>query len=131
MQVHETIKGHSRIDFNKKRVRRAMRQAGGIVRKAARRLVSRRGVSGAGEYPGRDSGVLMRSIQVKVSRSGFMARVQPFKTAAMQEFYPAFLHYGTPTMDERENFMVDALDSTQAATRSVIREGLFSSLEPR
>ncbi|WP_205413520.1 hypothetical protein [Pseudomonas protegens] len=34
------------------------------------------------------------SIAFKVFRSGFLVKIAPRKTAAMAEFYPAYLHYG-------------------------------------
>ncbi|WP_415257662.1 hypothetical protein [Thauera phenylacetica] len=94
LEVNETITGHSRIDFDKVKVRRAMRKIGAEVRKDARRRVARRAISGAGEYPGRRSGALARSIKAKVFPSGFLVRVAPYKTAEMDAFYPAYLDYG-------------------------------------
>lgn len=95
LEVNETIVGHSRIDFDKVKIRRAMRKIGADVRKAARRLVARRAISGAGDYPGRGTGALMRSIKAKVSKPGFLVRVAPYRTAEMgEDFYPAFLDYG-------------------------------------
>lgn len=94
LEVHETISGHSRIDFDKKLVRKAMRKFGAEIRKDARRRVSRRAISVPGEYPGRTTGALFKSIQSKVSKSGFLVRIWPEKTAAMTAFYPAFLFYG-------------------------------------
>lgn len=95
LEVNETITGHSRIDFDKAKIRRAMRKIGAEVRKDARRRVARRAISGEGEYPGRETGALMRSIKAKVFPSGFLVRIAPYKTAEMgAHFYPAYLDYG-------------------------------------
>lgn len=94
-KVAAELTGFSRIDFDRKKVRQAMRRAGRDVQKEARRLVARRAVSEAGQYPGKRSGDLQRSIQVTVSRSGFLVRVGPLnKSGKMKVFYPAILFYG-------------------------------------
>ncbi|WP_147375762.1 hypothetical protein [Noviherbaspirillum cavernae] len=96
-EVNVTLAGHSRIDFDRKRVRKALRTEAQAVRKIARRLVARRAISEPGEFPGKDSGALQRSIKFKIlSRHGFAVRVAPYKTAEMgKDFYPAYLWYGT------------------------------------
>lgn len=146
--IHETITGHQRIDFDKKQVRKAMRKFGAEIRKDARRRVARRGVSGPGDNPGRDSGELYRSIKVRVSRSGFLARISPEKTAGMKEFYPAFLHYGVTgkprRKDHREqpkdgkwriapraNYMTDALEARSDSICTGLRNMLQDALIPR
>lgn len=96
--VHAEISGFSRIDFDKKKIRKALRIEGRAIQKISRALVSRRVISKAGEYPGKETGQLARSIQVKVSRSGFLARIAPYnKSNAMKVFYPALLYYGVKT----------------------------------
>ena len=146
--VHEAISGHSRIDFDKKLVRKAMRKFGAEIRKDARRRVARRAVSGSGEYPGRDSGELWRSIRVRVSKPGFLVRISPEKTAAMKQFYPAYLHYGVTgrprRKDHREqskdgkwriaprgNYMTDALQDRSDTIRAGLRNMLMDALKPR
>lgn len=90
------LDGFTRIDFERKKIRKALRQAGREIQKEARRLVSRRAISNPGEYPGKITGALQRSIQVRLSKSGFLVRVAPYnKTNAMKVFYPALLYYGT------------------------------------
>lgn len=94
-ELNVNIAGFSKIDFERKKVRKTMRKQGREIQKEARRLVSRRVISQAGEYPGKQTGLLQRSIQVRLSRSGFLVRVAPNKIAGMKAFYPAFLFYGT------------------------------------
>jgi hypothetical protein len=87
--------GHSYLDFDKRKIRKAMRAIGADIRKVARKKVARRAVSDAGAAPGKQSGTLQRSIRVKVSKPGLLVRIAPDKTEAMgTHFYPAFLNYG-------------------------------------
>ncbi|GEM_PF-1868025 len=88
--------GLSHIDYDKKLILKALNQGAAEVRKAARRLVSRRAISNPGEFPGKDSGALMRSIKIykRGSRGGWV-KVGPTKSSEMNVFYPAFLFYGT------------------------------------
>jgi hypothetical protein len=134
LETNVTIDGFSRIDFDKKRVRKGMRIVGRDVQKEARRLVARRAISGAGDYPGRQTGAMWRAIKYKVSRSGFMAIVRPNKTAEMgKDFYPAFLFYGSEkrNLKARKNFMTDAQSNREQNSRSVLRGVLQDSLIPR
>jgi hypothetical protein len=149
--VHVRLLGHERIDFDRKKIRKAMRVQGGEVRKVARRLVARRAVSGPGEAPGRDTGALYRSIKSKVSRSGFLVKVAPQKTSDMgDEFYPAFLYYGVRAggkrsadhrkkadggngwrIEKRDNYMSKALDQRRAGATAALETALKDSLIPR
>lgn len=139
VNVTATIVGHSRIDFDKRAIKKTLRQQGGEIRKLARRLVARRAISGPGEMPGRDSGVLMRSIKVKVSSGGFWAKVAPYKTSEMKVFYPAFLFYGSNKVGrgrngilaKRDNYMINALDQRRAAAQAAIFNALRNNLKPR
>lgn len=89
------ITGLSHLDYDKRLIRKALNQGGAEVRKAARRLVSRRAISHPGEFPGQDSGALMRSIQIyKRGTRGGWVKIGPTKTEEMSVFYPAFLFYG-------------------------------------
>lgn len=133
LETNVTIEGHSRIDFAKQRIRKTLRQLGADVRKEARRLVARRAISGAGEYPGRQSGALMRSIKARVSRSGFLVRISPTRTEEMgKDFYPAYLNYGVAgRITQRKNYMTDALEARSEHARSVLSAALQDSLIPR
>lgn len=133
LETNVTIDGFSRIDFDGRQVRKGMRKIGRDHQKEARRLVARRAISGAGEYPGRMTGRLWRAIKYKVSRSGFMTVVRPEKTAEMEFFYPAVLHYGSRkrNLEARKNFMTAALDNRRNATRSTLRGVLQDALIPR
>lgn len=134
-EVNVGWEGFSRIDFDKVKIRKTMRGLGRDVQKTARKLVSRRGgVSKPGQAPSRSTGVLARSIKVKVSRPGFLVRIAPEKIPAMGEyFYPAYLHYGSEKINlkPRSNYMVDALEMRRSQTRDVLANALPGALVPR
>ena len=133
LETNVTIQGHTRLDFDKKKVRKTMAVLGRDIQKTARKLVARKAISAAGEYPGKESGALQRSIKYKVSKPGFLVRIMPFKTADMgPDFYPAFLHYGVPgRIKPRGNFMTDALEARSDNARKVLMNTLQDSLMPR
>ncbi|HVL75309.1 MAG TPA: hypothetical protein VM406_04780 [Noviherbaspirillum sp.] len=151
LEVNVKLAGHTALDFDKKKMRRALRQIGGGVRKEARRLVARRAVSQPGQDPGRDSGTLSRSIKVKVFSSGMGAVVSPQKTAEMGDaFYPAFLVYGVRRdakrrkdhqrqvdngkgwrMAPRNDFMMSAQFKRSDVSKAALMEALKDALKPR
>jgi len=151
LEVNATLAGHSGIDFDKKKMRRALRQIGGGVRKESRRLVARKAISGAGENPGRETGSLSRSIKVKVYSTGMAAIISPQRTADMGDaFYPAFLVYGVRReavrrrdhqrqadngkgwrIEPRNNFMMSALFNRSDVSKAALMETLKDSLVPR
>lgn len=148
-EVNVKFEGFQRIDFDKRKMRSAMLTSGKEVQREARRLVSRRVVSRAGEDPGRKTGELRRSIRYSVSRPGFLVRVRPEKTKKMGEhFYPAYLYYGVTGLARRKdhkaqpkdgtwrtaprgNYMVKALDNRAGFVRGVLRRALENALVPR
>lgn len=78
--------------FDKKQIKSGMRKAGRLVsRRAQLNLALARGQD---NYPVSRTGRTVESIKFKVSRAGFLAKVAPYKTSTMQEYYPAYLHYG-------------------------------------
>ncbi|WP_175692703.1 hypothetical protein [Burkholderia ambifaria] len=135
-----------RIDFKKGRVRAAMRKAGRLVAgQAQMNLALARGAEG---YPRVRSGALRDSIAFKVSRSGFLVRVEPKKTERMKAPYFVYLHYGVRRgvrsgkgrrkqssgayrIKPRANYMVDALADKSAEVREIIAAALASALEIR
>lgn len=142
------IDGFKRIDFNKKKVRQTLRGAGRDIQRSARRLLAHQATSEAGDYPGKKTGRLQRSIQYKVSRSGFLVKIAPQKISGMEAFYPAFLFYGVAQQSKqtnhqtpkkngvwriapRANFMQNALTERRSAVRHELRNALRDALVPR
>ncbi|TDV60128.1 hypothetical protein [Pseudomonas sp. LP_7_YM] len=137
---------YGKLDFDKKEIRKAMRRAGVVVRAEGRKLVSKRTVSEKGQYPGMRKGRLRRSLTYRVSRSGFLVKIEPQKTADMKAFYPAFLWYGVRRgakrgkshrkqeatgawrIAPRENYMVDALNNRTNEVRLILKRAFAEAL---
>ena len=85
-------------DFDKKVLKAFLRKQGTAVAKIARSMIKKGGpghVSAPHENPLSQSGVTVRAIKGKPSRSGFSVVIAPFKTPAMgKDFYPAATFYG-------------------------------------
>lgn len=127
-----------KLDFtdwtlNKAPIRRSLIKGGSVVRKEARRLVSRRGVSLAGENPGLQTGALKRAIGIvgKGSKGGWVK--VGVRSIPNSVFYPAFLFYGSTktNLQKRANFMVEALDNRREEVRSMIRASFQQSLSAK
>ena len=86
--------GFKRIDYDAKALKQPLRKSGNAVRKIARKMISRKAVSEAGQFPGKQTGAMQKSIKVKLSKSGYSVAVYPTKTQAMPVYYPAFVVYG-------------------------------------
>ena len=102
-EVHVGLTFHKFIDYDRKVLRRAMVKGAAEIRKEARRLVARRAISAAGQFPGASTGVLRKAIGVvsKGSRGGWI-KVGVKKTNGMDSFYPAFLFYGVKKLGKIE-----------------------------
>jgi len=134
LQLECGLEFHKSIDYDRKAMRRALNKGAAEIRKAARRLVSRRAISAAGEYPGLQTGTLRKAIGV-VSRGskGGWVKVGVRKIAGMDMFYPAPLFYGSRknNLAARKNYMVDALEEKREPIRGYIRSELANALVPR
>jgi len=78
--------------FDKRKIRAGMRKVGLLITQKAQMNLALGG--GQDGYPTTRTGATVESIGFKVSRSGFLVRISPSKTSAMEDFYPAYLHYG-------------------------------------
>ncbi|PTT31899.1 hypothetical protein [Pseudomonas sp. HMWF021] len=88
----EGFNNFERDAFDKKQIRAGMRKVGLLVtQRAQMNLVLGKGQAG---YPVNRTGATVESVSYKVSRSGFLVRISPTKTSAMEDFYPVYLHYG-------------------------------------
>lgn len=159
LAAHMHVEGFDqfhRESFDKRKVRAAMRKAGRVVATRAQLNLSLAG--GGGNYPRKISGVLRDSIKMRVSRSGFMVKVMPDKTSGMDEYYPAFLHYGVKQgakvrgtggkrrkagerqalvaarkaggwrIAPRANYIADALEDETATVKSILSAGFAAAL---
>ena len=80
-------------DFDTKALKKGFRKVGMEVRKIARKMVSKRALSSPGGNPGKVTGKLQKSIDYRVSRSGFSVAVAN-QSKGLDEFYPAYVYYG-------------------------------------
>lgn len=159
LAAHMHIEGFDqfhRDSFDKRKVRAGFRKAGRLV--TARAQLNLALAGGAGNYPRKVSGVLRDSIKMRVSRSGFMVKVMPDKTSGMDDYYPAFLHYGVKQgsrvkgtggerrkkgeravlvaarkasgwrIAPRDNYIADALEDENDRVRSVLADGFAAAL---
>ncbi|MFK0090648.1 hypothetical protein ACIQUS_25580 [Pseudomonas sp. NPDC090755] len=78
--------------FDRREIKKGMRRAGKLVAQRAQLNIAL--ARGQGDYPVNRTGTTLQSIKFKVSRAGFLVKVAPYKTSAMKEYYPAYLHYG-------------------------------------
>lgn len=149
MDVFVKWDGYSRLDFDKKKIRKVMGQEGRALQKVARKLVARRAVSAAGGFPGKQSGLLQRSIRYKVSKPGFLVAVKPLRLPEMgKHYYPIYLLYGVTgkparadkkaqvkdgkwRIAPRGNYMTEALEQRRASASAAILNALQSALIPR
>jgi hypothetical protein len=125
---------HKIIDYDRKKMRRALNEGANEVRKEARRLLSRKALaSRPGEMPAMQSGRLMRSIgTVKRGSKGGWVKIGP-RTIKGSVFYPAFLFYGAPKIGlaKRGNYMEQALAAKAGGIKKRTQNLLADALVPR
>lgn len=133
LEIAVGLDGHSYIDYDRKPLRRMLNKGAAVVRKEARRIVSRRAISRAGEIPGMQTGTMRKAIgTVSRGSKGGWVKVG-VRTIPDSAFYPAFLFYGSPKtgLQKRKNFMENALTTKREEVRGMIRAALKDALVPR
>lgn len=102
--------GLSYPDFDKRVMKRELKAVRKPLRKRAQELVSKRGISRPGEYPGRRTGALRKAVWTRTSKSGFsIALYESADRIKKGAFYPAFVYYGhrgphtSTAMDARQH----------------------------
>lgn len=125
-----TLEGYSQISpklFKRGPMRKAFRQAGQVVAKEARKKISARAARPG--YPAKRTGRLHKSIRVRVSKAGLLVKVYHDKLPSQDDFYAAFLHYGTSRgLKARDNWIADALAEQTAAVHRTLTLGLDEAL---
>lgn len=86
--------GFRTFDYDGDALKKPLRKVGNQVRKIARNLIAKEGVSRPYELPGKQTGRMQESIRVRVSKAGYSSWVEPSKTSKMPVYYPAFVVYG-------------------------------------
>lgn len=134
LQINVGLDFHKVIDYDRRAMRQVLVKGAAEVRKSARRMVARNAISAAGEFPGADTGTLKRAIGIiaRGSKGGWV-KVGVKKTPAMQDYYPAFLFYGSRkrNLKARKNYITAALEERSSAIRASVQAALKQSLVPR
>ncbi len=130
------VEGFDQFDqeaFNKRKIRAGMRKVGQLIAGRAQMNLALGG--GQEGYPVNRTGATTESINFKLSRSGFLVRVAPSKTASMREYYPAYLHYGVRRktgggwrIRPRDNYMTDALADSRDEVRRILQQAFAAAL---
>lgn len=136
--LHVQLVGFKSIDYDKKPIRKRLRQEGGEVRNVARQLIARRAISHAGEFPGMQSGLLRRSVRVRALRGELAVLIEPSRSVlekavgAKDAAYPWILAAGTAALGgPRADYVEVALNRRKEAATSAIADVLQRSLVPR
>ncbi len=143
IELNERLVGHRAIDFNKRKLRKAVRHGAQLVRREGRKLAGKKRGSGRryrvwgdiphqasapGAPPAKLTGALQRSIFYRtIDKGGLSMSVGP---ASSRVFYARFLAFGTQKMEARP-FMEEALSRHEGPIRNLLRSALKDSLEPR
>lgn len=143
IELHERLFGHRRIDFDKRQLRRALRDGAKLIRREGRKLAGKKRGSGRlyrvwgdiphqasapGAPPAKLTGALQRSVFYRtIDRDGLSMSIGP---SVRRVFYARFLAFGTRQVEARP-FMETALSRHEGAIRDRLRDALKDSLEPR
>lgn len=141
-EVHVGLTGHSKIDFDRRQIRRVIRIGARMVQRDGRKLASRREGAGrtyrvwgdmlhrasaAGAPPTKVTGQFQRSLDTRVVGQGFAATIGPNLSRA---FYARFLAGGTQDMAKRP-VMDQALERNRQPIASMLESALLDSMVPR
>lgn len=137
--LHVTLAGFHRLEYDKKRIRKALREEGAGVRIVARALVAKHGTSGPGDYPGLQSGLLRRSIKSRLLRGELAVLVEPARSVlekargADDAGYPWILAAGAVRrhLVKRDDYVAEALERRRAAATGAISGALHEALVVR
>lgn len=123
-----------RSDIDVKAFRPKLRLIGRTLVKQARHKVSKVGVSGPNEYPGRQTGKLRKAIKYRLFKSGFGLVLMQGMPDGAQEFYPSFLRYGSKRkrgglLQARKNYIEETGTTNKEFAFQVVREAIDESLK--
>lgn len=82
------------FDFDSKKLKPFLREVGKGVRRGAKSRLSVVGRSQPGEAPGKQSGVMAKSVKYRVTKTGFSVFIRSEMRPEMKVFYPAFVFFG-------------------------------------
>lgn len=138
MSVKSTIKIESLQlwSFDLEKLKDVLKNEGKIQKAAAKKLVARRAISNAGENPGKDTGVLAKSISAKVFRNQLgVVITHNMKKDAVR--YPFVLVHGRSAgngygaIAPRNDYIADVFMSRKAATTAALVSTLKNSVKAK
>lgn len=133
-QSEVRLEGFTRFDYDPDKLKDVLRGEGREITKIARRWVSRAAVSEAGEFAGKRSGYLRRTIKAKVSRSGYLVVItHQIRQAEPKYRYPFILGYGVKKtkLDARADHMAEAMKQRRNASRNALKTALHRTLSAK
>ncbi len=121
--------GISRFDFDADALKAVLRTEGKEVAKIARRLISRSAISKAGEFPGKRTGKMRKSIRSKVSRSGLMVIITHL-IKSDQARYPYMLAYGISKnkVEPRKDHIEEAMEQRRSISLNALKSALHKTI---
>lgn len=124
------IESLSLWDFDLDVLRDRLKTEGREYRKDARRLVARKVISGAGEFPGKRTGRLQQTIAVK-QLSGGLGFYITHKMKGDEFRYPFVLAYGSSKRNiaPRKDHIVETFNARRTGTLMRIRESVRKSIK--
>lgn len=130
MQSEVRLEGFSRFDFDADALKKVLRVEGKQVAKIARRLISRNAISKAGEFSGRQTGLMKKSIRAKVSRSGQMVVITHILKST-QARYPFMLAYGVKknSLRPRADHIAEAMKQRRNTSIAALRSALHRTIK--
>ncbi len=126
-------KGLNALDFDRKTVMGALRQQARKIQKASKQLVSAKGPSQPGQYPGRDSGKMRKFIKVHASKkkTKLWTRVQVDTLPDEKFWYPSVLNYGSSkrNIQPRRNAIVNAGEMNATEAQNAIADAMWKGIK--
>lgn len=117
-------------DFDLTKLSDGLSEQGKLIRRDARRLVARAAVSKAGEYPGKDSGLLRKTISFKKFRNQQGVYIT-HKMKSGQYRYPFALVNGSPEtgLEPRADYIADTFEDRKIYVQQMLRNAMRKSFK--
>ena len=127
------LEGHSKWDYDLDHLKPLLKKEGRQIKAHARRLVSRRAISRAGQFAGKRTGHLQDTINVRTLSGGLAVVVTHKRMKDEKNRYPFILAYGSPktNVKPRKDHMEEALNIRRSAIRQMLRGALRNAFKPK
>lgn len=119
-------------DFDLTQLSDGLSREGKLIRRDARRLVARGAISKAGEYPGKDSGTLRRTISFKKFSNQLGVYITQ-KMKSGQYRYPFALINGSPEtgLEPRADYIADTFEERKVYVQQMLRNAMKKSFKAK